>query len=170
MNRIRFGVSLVELLVVMSVSSTVMFVSAAWIHQSLRLGSAIDNRNQHHQSLLRLARQLRDDVQRGVSMAMADDSELVIQLFGENTLRYSIGEDEVSFRVTNADGVVIQDAFELARGSSCRWDTGEMPNAITLVTTRASPAKADVSVPVTDLRIRTTIDRWSRLGIREATP
>lgn len=168
MNRIRFGVSLVELMVVMSVSSTLMIVSAGWIHQSLRLGSAIDNRNEHHQSLLRLARQLRDDVQRGVSMEMADDSELLITLDDGSILRYTIRETEVAFRATNADDVVNQDAFKLARRSVCRWDATELPDAITFVTIRASSANADVAVPVTDLRIRTSVDRWSRLGIREA--
>ena len=54
----RRGTSLVEMVVVISVSSALMVVAVGWIHQSLKLGSIMDQRQEHHQSVLRLARQL----------------------------------------------------------------------------------------------------------------
>jgi prepilin-type N-terminal cleavage/methylation domain-containing protein len=169
------GFTVLEMIVVMSVASVVMVVAVGWIHQSLKLGSIISKRQEHHQSLLRLARQLRDDVNRGESMVMVGDDQLLITL-DDRTLRYTIEDQRLLYQSRLPDGkIALQDAFALSRTSTSRWETSEMPTWITLIVDRGgAPRPTEQSERAikrsTDLHVRAGIGRWLQLGIAETSP
>ena len=167
MTQIRQGSSIVELMVVLSVSSTLMMVSTSWIHQSLRLGSTSRIQQEHHHSLMRLARQFRDDVYLASTVALVDDKDIRVTLDDGRTVQYSIGADGILFSVSKGDDTFRQDFFELARGSQCRWDGSQMPDAIALVVIRRTGTQPEVSDPVADVRIRASVGRWATVGFQE---
>ena len=49
MQTSKRGSSLIEMMVVMTVGSTLLVLALGWIHQSFRLASLIRDRERHHQ-------------------------------------------------------------------------------------------------------------------------
>lgn len=81
------GTSLVELIVTLSVASTLFLMATAWIHQSFFLASKTRDHQRHHESLMRLSRQLRDDVHDAIDAKLPDPTSLVLNL-NPGTVRY----------------------------------------------------------------------------------
>ena len=175
----RSGYTLIELMVVLSVSSTLLMVAVGWIHQSMTLASAMRDRQHHHQSLMRLSRQLRDDVHRGVSASMASDEQLVITFADGKKLSYTIKENGIWRQSIGGDGPVLQDNFEFFRPVAARWDVSELPDWISLVVVReprvatpidgpmidgSTPTAVSVDSRPTDLQVRAAISRWGSFG------
>lgn len=175
----RSGYTLIELMVVMSVSSTLLMVAVGWIHQSMTLASAMRDRQHHHQSLMRLSRQLRDDVHRGNSVAMVGDEQLVITFADGPKLSYTISENGISRKSIDGDGPALQDNFEFFRPVAARWDVSGLPDWISLVVVReprmstsidgpeiggATSSAESVDSRPTDLQVRAAIGRWGSFG------
>ena len=128
----RQGYSLVEMLVVMTVSAALMVIAIGWIHQSLKLATLSRNRQIHHQNLLALAHQLRTDTQCSQSMVIDDDSKLVLRSADKGMLVYAIESAGVR-RVHHELGESkSQEFYRLSSGSKAAWDASELPGWITL--------------------------------------
>ena len=170
----RQGVSLVELMIVMSLSSTLLFIAVGWIHQSMSLASALRSRTDHHATLLRLSRQLRDDVHHGESMSMQGDARLIIAMPDDRRVAYTITPTGISRQLTDADQVTAGEQYSLQSPVSARWDASELPDWISLVVDRAEPVpvspdplKSLTTGPnappkIADLHVRTGVGRDSR--------
>ena len=167
MKNIKSGFSILETIILMSVASTVMMVAVGWIHQSLKFGSIMDQRTEHHATLMRLARELRDDVHRGESLAMESDSALLISMSDNRAVRYAIRNNRVVLSDSEAGKIVRNESFQLAERSNVWWDQSEMPQSVVLVVERASLAHSVAAAPVVDLHVSASVRRWQRLGIRE---
>jgi prepilin-type N-terminal cleavage/methylation domain-containing protein len=175
----RSGYTLIELMVVLSVSSTLLMVSVGWIHQSMTLASTMRDRQHHHQNLMRLSRQLRDDVHHGRSVSMASDQQLVITFADDQKLSYTITDNGIWRRSINGGGPVSQDSFEFSQPVAARWDASELPDWISLVVARKHRVSTPIDGPLTDgsmstairgdswpidLQVRAAIGRWDSLG------
>ena len=66
----RSGYSLIELMVVFSISSTLMVISIGWIRYSMTFGKIVQHRQSDHQTLMRLGAIFRDDANHGLSAKM----------------------------------------------------------------------------------------------------
>ena len=172
MSRNRRGSNLIEMIVVITLSSTVMIIAVGWIHQSMKLGSIIRERQRHHQSLMRLSRQLRDDVRSGESMSMSSGTELVIRQDESKTCSYAIGPNGILFQARRKDEVIQQDFFRTSPSVNIVWETSEMPDWISLVVFRADGRLDDAAAkttpfdagPVPDLHVRVPVDRDKRMN------
>ena len=175
-KRSRRAYTLIELSVVVSVSSALMVVAAGWIHQSMKFGAIVRSRQNTHHILLRLVSQLRDDVQRGKSMVMQGNNELVILASDSVKTTYTISPERITKIVTDGEQVASQEMFPLVSTSEPSWDATELPSTISLTIVRGSGTpiaagfKSDSrpSSRAVDLHVRVSADRFA--GSREATP
>ena len=172
MSRRRQGSNLIEVMVVITLSSTLMIIAVGWIHQSMKLGSVIRERQRHHQSLMRLSRQLRDDVRSGESMTVTNETELVIRQDESRTSRYAIEPNGIRFQVRREDEVIQQDFFRTTPNAHIVWETSEMPQWVSLVVYRADGKREEAAVtttqfdlgPVPDLHLRVAVNRNQRIS------
>lgn len=170
----RNGVSLIELTIVMSLSSILLLIAVGWIHQSMQLASSMRSRTDRSATLLRLSRQLRDDVHHGESIRMQDDARLIIAMQNDRRVIYTITPTGVSRRLTEADRVTAGEQYSLESPVSARWDASELPDWISLIVDRdgAAPVSTPpLEIPITpsyarpriaDLHVRAGVGRASR--------
>ncbi|MBB3204257.1 type II secretory pathway pseudopilin PulG [Rhodopirellula rubra] len=191
----RRGSSLIEIMVVLSVSSTLLVLAVGWIHQSFRLATAMRNHERNHQSLLRLSRQFREDAHLATSVSPVDAG--VDFLFDDLTIRYRVGGNAVirSLRKTTAEDVVGRESYQLATNSRLRFDVDSTAGWATLVVRRAGPPTKrntdesnvpsdntqninpqiiegfdEQSTTLTDLTVRAAVGRWRNAQTQRAGP
>ena len=140
MNRIqcknRQGFSLLELLMVISVTGVLLAVNATWIHQSLSFSATVNQRQRQHQILMRLAGDLRDDVRLSTGMSSPDEKQLELAMPGDVLIRYVISSSAISVEKRHLDNVFFRDSYAVAAGSDVRWDRSELPDWISLIVYR----------------------------------
>lgn len=134
------GYTLIEVVIVMSIGSTVMLAAVSWIHRSLHLTSQIHSSQQHQASLVRLAQCFRQDV-RDAQQATLDGPLLTLQrLTASGTssdtagsqVEYQIDESRIERLETLASGQIRRESFPLADGSRARWRVEPLPQAVEL--------------------------------------
>ncbi len=164
----RTAYTLIELVVVLSVSSTLLVVATQWVHQSMKFGAIIRSRDTHHQSLLRLANLLRDDVNSGQAISIEQPDDLMIVTTSSKRVRYTITPIGVRRAMMDGERTIAQDTFSVASTSAIRWIVDEMPRSIGLVIERGnrlSPSRV-ASAPdesrsrIVELCVRATVNRW----------
>lgn len=170
----RRGFSLVETLIATSVSSSLLLVSVAWIHQSFKLGQTVKQKQQHHQQLLRLGDRFRQDVRLCERVLLDADGHLVLYDPQRGDVVYEVDESTVlRTHHPSTDQLRHHDRYKLSQGSDIRWDESELPQWLTLVI-RRSPGTVQSIAPMTidrpvDLRVRAAVGRW-RTGSTEEAP
>lgn len=174
MNRFtpRRGFSMIEMMVAISVTGVLTVVAASWMHQSLKFASAMKQRQRVHQTLLRLASELRDDVRQSEALSMEGDDRLVIHRADGKRIIYSIATDTITVEHPGAGQPPIQNQFVLSTAATAIWDTSEMPDWISLIVIRGregvptmppdrdEPSAADSSSGPIDLHVRVGPHRW----------
>ena len=132
----RSGYSLLELIMVISVSGVLLAVSATWMHQSLAFSATINLRQRQHQNLTRLAGDLRDDVRLSIGMSSPDEKQLELEMPGDILIRYVISPSAISVEKRHVDTVFFRDSYGVAAGSDVRWDRSKLPDWISLIVYR----------------------------------
>jgi hypothetical protein len=119
-------------MVVMTVGSTLLVLAMGWIHQSFRLASLIRDRERHHQSLMRLSRQFRDDAH-VATLAIVNEQEVTFEI-EETTILYHVdGHTVARFERENGeDAIASQDFFRLDSNADVQWDASQLPRWISL--------------------------------------
>jgi len=173
----RRGSFLVETLIAASVSSVIILVAIGWIHQSFKLAKTVKQKQQHHQQLMRLDDQFRQDVRLCQRIEQDANGRLLLRSELRGDVVYEVSESVV-FR-THTPGLAEQthgDRYPLASGSEIHWDDTELPEWITLVVLRSrdiakrpvhlqtdrpeAAQSVDSDVRPVDLRIRVGVGRW----------
>jgi type II secretory pathway pseudopilin PulG len=161
----RRGVSLLEALLAVSISATIFLVAIGWIHQSFKLAKAVKQKQQHHQQLMRLSDQFRQDVRLCQQVLHDADGRWVLQSEERGDVVYEVEGTVVSrvFRSTEATESHYEQ-YPLASGCTIRWDDTELPQWLTLivdrsrgVSERTEPTPEETPV---DLRVRAAVGRW----------
>lgn len=160
--------SLIEVTVVMAVSSTLMVIAVGGIHQTIKFGSLVRKRQMFHQNMLRLGDQLRDDIHFGQSLKLDGDKQLVIGAEGVPRVTYTIESIGVARMTSDEAGITAHDTFPLAPGTTVRWDSSELPKTISLVVVRERGTSAEIDSDSlddhqnrpTDLHVKATVGRW----------
>jgi prepilin-type N-terminal cleavage/methylation domain-containing protein len=140
-QQVRRGYTLIELVVVISMTSVLLVVVVGWLHQSLKFGSSMRERQRNHRSLTELAWQLRDDVRQSESIAVEDNNRLVIKSLGGNTTSYTLSNSKSVVERKENGSSNQQSQFELSDSSVAHWDTSEMPDWISLVVSKQPDGK-----------------------------
>jgi prepilin-type N-terminal cleavage/methylation domain-containing protein len=168
-NDDRRGATLIELSVVISVSSVLLAVSAGWIHQSMKFGSVVRSRQNLHHRLLRLGSQLREDVQQGEALDLFDESKLVIRMNNKLTATFVLLPERVTRIVSEGEQVISQESYSLDPTGEASWDASGLPTTIALTVRRGSGLSQSVrpklesigdTRPI-DLHVRTTVGRFA---------
>ncbi|MFG0253692.1 MAG: type II secretion system protein J [Rhodopirellula sp. JB053] len=176
----RRGSSLIEIMVVLSVSSTLLVLAVGWIHQSIRLASILRSHERHHQSVLRLARQFRDDAHLA---ARVFQNQNEIRFWAEDSeIRYQIDDSTVTriYQTPSDDEPPHRESYQLAVRCQASFDLPPDSDWVTLTVRRRPPSSAaeprtsnpDASADSTprepgkvglaaDLVVRAAIGRWS---------
>ncbi|MEM9364783.1 MAG: prepilin-type N-terminal cleavage/methylation domain-containing protein [Planctomycetota bacterium] len=116
----RAGVSLIELMVAMTIASTMVTITTTWVirvfgvHRQARLNVA------WQQTALRLDRDLRDDVRRSERMKV-EDSALLLQSKDVRT-RYQFHGDVVRREFHRNDTITKRDAYPLPQNATVAID------------------------------------------------
>ncbi|KLU03368.1 putative transmembrane protein [Rhodopirellula islandica] len=172
----RHAHSLVELMIVLSVLSSLITVSVGWIHQSMKLSKQMHSRQAHQTNLTRLTRMIRDDA-RAASEASVDGSKLTLASLN---VVYQVNGPIIQ-RTEQIDASTTRtDVFELQPGSRVIWNDTELPQAITLQIKRSSGTPIPSRLPQTnesnspnsdttnrnDLHLRMELNRYARFGVK----
>ncbi len=161
----RRGTSLLETMIAVSVSATVMLVSVGWIHQSFKLAKIVKQKQQHHQQLMRLSDQFRQDVRLCQQVLHDAGGRLVLRSEELGDVVYEVDESVVSRDYQPGDAAnTHREQYPLVSGSDIHWDDTELPQWLTLVVRRSrGVAERTESSPVdspVDLRVRVAVGRW----------
>lgn len=132
----RAGSSLIEIIVLLSVSSTLLLIAVGWIHQSMRLATVLRDHERHHQSLMRLSRQFRDDAHAARTIT-GDGSEVAFAM-DEMTVRYEVESNVVRRRQMNETSEVIfgEETYHLRDRAVVTLDLTDSPHWVSLVVHR----------------------------------
>lgn len=169
----RRGSSLLETMIAVSVSATILLVAIGWIHQSFKLARTVKQKQQHHQQLMRLSDQFRQDVRLCQQVSRDADGRLVLSGEERGDVVYEIDGDVVSRAHLSADAAKThREKYPLVPGSVIHWDDTELPQWITLMVYRSRgvaerSARSVVDSPV-DLRVRLVVGRWRMASSEEA--
>jgi hypothetical protein len=169
----RRGASLIETMISVSVSAAILLVAIGWIHQSFKLAKTVKQKQQHHQQLIRLGDQFRQDVRLCRQASRDAEGRLVLRSEEHGDVVYEI-DKEVVFRthLSTVAAETHRDKYLLAFGSDIRWDDTELPQWITLMIRRSrGVAERSDSVAVdspVDLRVRVGVGRWLMASNGEA--
>lgn len=164
-SRGRRGVSLIETMVAVSVSATILLVAIGWIHQSFKLAKTVKQKQQHHQQLMRLGDQFRQDVRLCQQVSRDDDGRLVLRSDDHGDVVYEVYKATVSRTFVSAvTEKKHRESYLLTDGSDIVWDDTELPQWITLMIRRSSGLaersdRKSAPGPV-DLRVRVAVGRW----------
>ncbi len=140
-HHLQRGYTLIELVVVISMTSVLLVVIVGWLHQSLKFGSAMRQRQQNHRNLTELAWQLRDDVRQSKSIAIEDGTRLVIESPTGNITSYTILDSQSVLEREQSGSPAQHSQFELSASSIAHWDSAELPEWISLIVVKQPAAK-----------------------------
>lgn len=175
MNRNPRGAfSLMELMVTLTVASALMGVNVVWLHHSMSFSRQMKNRQQHHQQLTQLSRQLRDDV-RCCQKVSVNDNELVLESSGKK-ITYTIAGNSILLeqQLESAADSVKRERYSFYKHSMAEWDQSELPNWISLVVRRLPETPQPVSIDsdakpeVVDLHVRVAPNRWPGVEVNRS--
>ncbi|TWT75408.1 hypothetical protein [Allorhodopirellula solitaria] len=163
------GSSLIETVVILSVSSTLLVIAVGWIHQSIQLASVLRGHERHHQSLMRLSRQFRDDAHAAQSIA-GDGAQVDFAIDGIR-VRYQI-EDHVVRRSQSSssdESVRSEETYALRDQAAVEWQLDQSRRWVSLVVYRHRANESGIadhqgadegSSSPQDLAIRAEVGRW----------
>jgi len=115
----RRGVSLVELLAVISATSVVLAVGSGLLHRALSLQSATRLHLEHDRTALALGRQFRDDVHAAVEADVAAGPGRVVRVGRSDgvTVEYAATCGGLRRRARGPDGGVIVEDYRFPAGT-----------------------------------------------------
>ncbi len=160
----RRGFSLLEMTIVISVSSALLVMLVSGINTTKKFSSAMDDQKIQHQQLSRLANDLRRAVHDCETMEIRNVNELHLFSQGESTV-FKIGDETVTME-KSVDDKTAREEYRLARGSVIQWDAKELPEKIALIVNRErirnlkEPPKDDSNLKL-DLHVKAYANRRS---------
>ena len=136
----RSGFTLFELTIAISISTVMLTVNVIWIRQTMKYAKVQKIRQESHQTLTRLGRQFRDDVQT-CRKALVDGPKLELRFDEGATAVYQINDQGVLVqRFSAQDKTAPQsvNSFKLAPNAIAKWHADELPNWVGLEVKRGN--------------------------------
>ncbi|TWT95031.1 hypothetical protein [Neorhodopirellula pilleata] len=163
-GKYRRGTSLVETIIMMTIASSLFLMATVWIHQSFTLSSKMRENSRHHDQLMRLSRQFRDDVHRTTSVESKSDTELIL-VSDDLRIEYGIDGSDVTRLEPGVEGDSLpsRERFRFKDGSEWNWSVDDR-SWITLSVKRPM-AQPDLGFPrPSDLDVRARLGRLDPLS------
>ncbi len=168
----RPAFTLIELVLTMTVGSSLMVLSIGLLQQSMRLATLARHRAETHRALDRLASEFRHDLHRAVQCSIEQPNRIDL-VMGDSTEVSYIAQSNVVTREQGGGGEA-QDASQPLRRES--YDLGEGGSATFEKSDRADLASMTISTasvagpPRTDRHVTAAVGRLTRLESTEASP
>jgi type II secretory pathway pseudopilin PulG len=147
----RCGTTLVELLVVIALSSFVLVTSAVVLQTMYQVDSQIRDDVALYASLSRLSIRLREDVHAAngphlASAANTQDAKLVLSTSDTQVTTYEILPGEITRTVQDEDQVIHRDSFRLGEDHPASWNVHDRDDVklISVIIVAAPGVGADV--------------------------
>lgn len=167
----RSGSSLIEVIVLLSVSSTLLLIAVGWIHQSMRLATVLRDHERHHQSLMRLSRQFRDDA--NAARTITGDGAEVDFAMDDVSVRYEIESNVVrrSQMSKTSETIFGIETYQLRDRAVVTLDLTDSPQRVSLFVHRrplmeprpaVGRANDEMLSSPRDLMIHAAVGRWNQ--------
>ena len=140
------GFTLVEMLVTMTVSSTLLALATGMIHQTMALQSQGRKRAARQQVALRLASQFRRDLRHGGQAALRQDGATLILEGtepGDATVTYSAEDGRVLRAQQRADGRLQREPFRFGPDDQAHFELLPNPRRAAVVITHPARRLGD---------------------------
>lgn len=170
------GVSLIEVVVIMSVASVMLGISVTGIHLLLRTERNVASVLWYSQSLQRMALRLRDDIHNAADIELPNaepnrHTALVVQLPGGSAVEYTIDGEQLIRALRNEEGVQHRDALYLPPGSQIHFERSSEPEVVRLVIERPALHNQRTDKPalgrLRELRVEAVVGRHRRWDRQE---
>lgn len=132
MKSSRRGISLIEVLIIISAGSTVVTLSALLIHRTMQTHARAEAFHADEAAAWRLSAQLRLDTA-AASEALYRDATLTLGCLDGSEIRYEFATPVVTRRRSRPDGTIVPTAFTLRSVGSWQVTEAVAPRRITLL-------------------------------------
>lgn len=148
-RRSRDGFSLVEMLVVIALSSLVMGVVVSLMIEFRQWDRLCRVKNTRNEQLLRLSSTLRSDIRRGNDVLLSVEGPLVVMTASGEQLRYELGPEGCRRTVVTRDDATPRDDL-FAIGQASKWNVERQPTGrrpLVAVTIENAEKRRDPAAP-----------------------
>jgi prepilin-type N-terminal cleavage/methylation domain-containing protein len=154
------GFTLAEMMVVMTVSSTLLVLATGMVHQTMTLQSRGRQLGARQQTALRLASQFRHDVQRSRQASLQRDGTALIfesRRPGESAVTYNAEDGQVLRAQLRANGQHQRESFRFTPGDQAHFELLPGPRRAVLVITH--PIEQVGDKPRLELHVEAVVGR-----------
>jgi hypothetical protein len=175
LRRSRQGLSILELLLLITVSSMLMSIVGIWLHKLLLFASLQLDRQRDHMNIQRLASELRQDVQMAESWSFTQPNELELMLSDNTRIVYRLKPQPDGNQIetiypaaaqpappaadTSRQAMPRQECYRFTSNCDLKWDTTEFPQTLTLVIFRKPTLAHALPPPSSTSSLSQTSDR-----------
>ncbi len=141
-HSIRSGLTLIEMLVVMSVSAVLLSMVGVWTFKLLQFSNHIRQKQDDMYGMNRLAADFRSDVRMANQISIVDQNEIALQYPGDQQITYRLLNDDFSSVIQVqqmiGDRIVRREEYRLSEYCLAVWELAEYPDWVSLVICRRS--------------------------------
>jgi prepilin-type N-terminal cleavage/methylation domain-containing protein len=135
-RRRQRGMTLVEMLVVLSLMAVLLGFTGVCMHGMFRAQARLDDNTQRRASLERLGLQLRTDAHAALRARLQDDQDttvLVLTTADSREIEYRAEAADVDRTVRQADAVLHRDTFRMPGVAGIEWEVSDVqPQVVSL--------------------------------------
>lgn len=124
--------SLVEVLIVLSIGSTVLAISVGTVHQAMQVAKTAQDHAQRSLHSSRFVEQFRNDVHLGVAVTLHANQSLTIGMDDRSEIVYAIEKSRVTREQKLSDGKTRRDTLTLVEGDYGTLDFDETSKVASL--------------------------------------
>lgn len=160
MNR-RSAFTLVEMLMTMTVGSSLMLLAIGLVHQSLSMSKLAKTRGDHDRSLAWLAQQFRSDSHLTSELISVSSVGMSMKLVDESVVTYQWNAPTVSREQSGPGRDTARESFRLDEACIAAFASLDHPSRAVIQVERKI-ANTEVPSPM-DMRIVAVVGRWHQL-------
>ncbi len=116
----KYGFTLLEVVIAISVSSAIMLMSVYTLHQAFGLAARMKRASDEIRRVAALASLFREDVSQSRSIQLVSESLLDLQVDDSRRIQYRIDDKNTIHRELNANGSESREAFKLSPVTSAK--------------------------------------------------
>ncbi len=164
----RRAFTLVEMLMTMTMGSSLMLLAIGLVHQSMSMSKLSKTRGEHDRSLARLAQQFRSDVHLASALVSVSSDAVSLKLADESTVTYERAAANVTRATSGPNAEVARELFSFDERCVATFAAEANQSRVRLQIERRLE-NTEVPSPI-DLRVIASVGRWQSLEKALDTP
>ena len=157
----RNAFTLVEMLMTMTMGSSLMLLAIGLVHQSMSMSKLAKIRGEHDQSLARLTQQFRVDVHLASELTSVSTDLLSLKFADNSLVTYKYGAANVTREKTGPGSEVARELFRFDERCLVTFANQLSPNRVVVQVERRME-NTEVPSPI-DLQVVAVVGRWQHL-------